>query len=103
MAEVNGFHFNTETGDIKMYAGDTGSCLWGCEIEGGDEWPSTGRGLWTVTAPSGEIVMQRIYRFEDGIRSTTTTRTNGSPAPTGQSGVSTLRRSGTGRRARPGA
>ena len=65
MAEVNGFKFNKETGDIKMYAGDTGSCLWGCEIEGGDEWPSTGRGLWTVTAPSGEIVMQRIYRFDD--------------------------------------
>ena len=65
MAEVKGFHFDTATGNIKMCAGDTGSCLWGCEIEDVAEWPSTGRGLWTVTAPGGEIVMQRIYRFDD--------------------------------------
>ena len=65
MAEVKGFHFDPATGNIKMCAGDTGSCLWGCELEDGAAWPSTGRGLWTVTAPGGEIVMQRIYRFDD--------------------------------------
>ena len=65
MATVNGFHFDKATGNIKMCAGDTGSCLWGCEIEGGGEWPSTGRGLWTVTDSGGNIMMQRIYRFDD--------------------------------------
>ena len=66
MAEVKGFEFNPTTGNIKMCAGDTGSCLWGCQIgDGSTEWPSTGRGLWTVTAPGGAIVMQRIYRFDD--------------------------------------
>lgn len=65
MAEVKGFDFNKTTGNIKMRAGDTGSCLWGCAIDGGGEWPSTGRGLWTVTGKGGEIMMQRIYRFDD--------------------------------------
>ena len=65
MGQATGFQFDKNTGNIRMNAGDTGSCLWGCEIEGGAGWPSTGRGLWTVTRPGGEIVMQRIYRFDN--------------------------------------
>lgn len=65
MAEVRGFKFFPETGNIEMSSGDTGSCLWCCLLEDGGTWPETGRGLWTVTAPSGEIVMQRIYRFDN--------------------------------------
>ena len=65
MAEIKGFEFNPVTGNIKMRSGDTGSCVWRCLIDGGGEWPSTGRGQWTVTGSGGEIMMQRIYRFDD--------------------------------------
>ncbi len=65
MAEATGFIFNTATGNIEMNAGDTGSFKVHCSRLSGETWPSTARMLWTVTAPSGEIVMQRIYRMDD--------------------------------------
>lgn len=65
MAEATGFIFDKATGNIEMNAGDTGSCKWHITRKSGDSWPDTARMLWTVTAPSGEIVMQRLYRLDD--------------------------------------
>ena len=65
MARVNGFVFNAETGDLTMYAGDTGSFAVHCSRHSGEDWPSTARMLFTVKGPTGEIVMQRIYRLDD--------------------------------------
>lgn len=62
---ATGFVFDKETGDISMNAGDTGSCKWHFTRESGDAWPETARALWTVKSPSGDIVMQRIYRLDD--------------------------------------
>ena len=64
MPQVNGFVFNTETGNINMYAGDTGSFFMRVNRENGDEWPSTARLLYTVKGAEG-IVLQRIYRLDD--------------------------------------
>lgn len=64
MPQVNGFVFNTETGNINMYAGDTGSFFMRVSRENGDEWPSTARLLYTVKGAEG-IVLQRIYRLDD--------------------------------------
>ena len=65
MAQVDGFIFNTETGDINMYAGDTGSFFMQFERESGDAWTSDARMLFTVKNSAGEIVMQRLYRLDD--------------------------------------
>ena len=65
MARVNGFVFNAETGDLTMYAGDTGSFAVHCSRHSGEDWPSTARMLFTVKDPAGTIVMQRIYRLDD--------------------------------------
>ena len=65
MAKVKGFDFNTETGDLSMYAGDTGSFKIHVSRESGDDWPDTARMLYTVKSPTGEIVLQRIYRLDD--------------------------------------
>lgn len=62
MGQVNGFDFNKKTGDLNMYAGDTGSFYMKIERESGDDWPDTARLLFTVKKANGEIVMQRIYR-----------------------------------------
>ncbi len=64
MPQVNGFVFNTETGNVNMYAGDTGSFFMRVSRENGDEWPSTARLLYTVKGAEG-IVLQRIYRLDD--------------------------------------
>lgn len=65
MAEATGFIFDKATGNIEMNAGDTGSFKVHCSRLSGETWPSTARMLWTVTSPTGEIVMQRIYRMDD--------------------------------------
>lgn len=65
MANAKGFLFIKETGNIEMNAGDTGSFKVHCNRLSGEDWPSTARMLWTVTSPTGEIVMQRIYRMDD--------------------------------------
>ena len=65
MGQVNGFVFNKETGDINMYAGDTGSFYMKIERESGEDWPDTARLLFTVKKANGENVMQRIYRPDD--------------------------------------
>lgn len=65
MPQVKGFDFNAETGDIEMYAGDTGSFFFRIERESGDAWPDTARALFTVINQQGEIVMQRLYRLDD--------------------------------------
>lgn len=64
MPQVNGFVFNTETGNINMYAGDTGSFFMRVSRENGDSWLDTARLLYTVKGAEG-IVLQRIYRLDD--------------------------------------
>ena len=59
------FVFNDETCAITMHQGDTGSFKIGATREGGDEWTSDDRMLFTVKNGQGEIVMQRIYRLDD--------------------------------------
>ena len=74
MPQVNGFVFDTTTGNVSMYAGDTGSFFMKFERESGDSWPDTARMLYTVKGGSGDIVMQRLYRLDDqwdvGVKST---------------------------------
>ena len=65
MAKATGFHHDKETGNIEMNAGDTGSFWVHCSRKSGEDWPETARMLYTITGPSGEIVMQRIYRLDD--------------------------------------
>ena len=65
MPQVNGFVFDTATGNVSLYAGDTGSYFVKFERESGDAWPDTARMLYTVKNGSGEIVMQRLYRLDD--------------------------------------
>lgn len=65
MPQVNGFVFDRETGDISMYAGDTGSFFVLFERESGDSWPDTARLLFTVKNGQGDIVMQRLYRLDN--------------------------------------
>ena len=65
MAKATGFQHDNETADIMMNAGATGSFKVHCSRLSGDDWPDTARMLWTVTSPTGEIVMQRIYRMDD--------------------------------------
>ena len=65
MANATGFQFDPVTGNIKMNAGDTGAFCVHCARSSGDDWPSTARMLFTVTSPSGDIVLQRIYRLDD--------------------------------------
>ncbi len=65
MAKATGFIFDPETGDIQMNAGDTGSFAVHCARSSGEDWPAEARMLYTVTAPSGDVVLQRIYRLDD--------------------------------------
>ena len=65
MAKATGFQHNNETGDIRMNAGDTGSFWVHCSRKSGEDWPSTARMLYTIRNPSGQIVLQRIYRLDD--------------------------------------
>jgi hypothetical protein len=65
MANAPGFIFNTETGNIIMNAGDTGSFKVHCARKSGENWTENSRMLFTVRDPQGEIVMQRIYRLDD--------------------------------------
>ena len=65
MAQVDGFVFDTETGNLSLYAGDTGSFALRIRRSGGESWPDTARMLYTVKNGAGDIVMQRIYRLDD--------------------------------------
>jgi len=60
------FHFDSETCEIKMHRGDTGSKWIHAERGSGEAWTAADRCLFTVRSQSGnEIVMQRIYRLDD--------------------------------------
>ena len=65
MAKATGFEIDLETGDIKMNAGDTGSFKVHCARKSGNDWTENSRMLFTITSPTGEIVLQRIYRLDD--------------------------------------
>ena len=65
MAKATGFNHDNETGNILMNAGDTGSFIVHCSRKSGEAWTSDSRMLYTITAASGEIVLQRIYRLDD--------------------------------------
>lgn len=65
MARATGFHFDPESGNLHLNAGDTGSFKVHCARGSGDDWPDTARMLFTVVNGSGEVVMQRIYRLDD--------------------------------------
>lgn len=65
MPQVKGFDFDKTTGNINMYAGDTGSFKVHCARQSGDNWTEDSRMLFTVKNPQGEIVLQRIYRLDD--------------------------------------
>jgi hypothetical protein len=64
MGAVNGFVFDKDTGNVRMYAGDTGSYKLHVTRESGEAWTEDARLLYTVTGASG-IVIQRIYRLDD--------------------------------------
>ena len=64
MGAVNGFVFDKNTGNVKMYAGDTGSYKLHVTRESGESWTEDSRLLYTITGASG-IVIQRIYRLDD--------------------------------------
>ena len=64
MPQVNGFVFDKNTGNVNMYAGDTGSFFLRVQRESVDSWPDTARMLFTVKGAEG-IVLQRIYRLDD--------------------------------------
>ena len=59
------FDFNKSTYAITMHAGDTGSKWIRATRESETAWTEDDRCLFTVTAPDGSIVMQRIYRLDD--------------------------------------
>lgn len=65
MPQVNGFVFDKSTGNINMYAGDTGSFFVQFVRESGDAWPDTARMLYTIKSGDGTIMLQRIYRLDD--------------------------------------
>jgi len=65
MAQATGFVHHKDTGNIEMNAGDTGSFKVHCGRKSGAAWPATGRMLYTIKNPQGEIVLQRIYRMDD--------------------------------------
>ena len=66
MPQVNGFVFDKNTGNINMYAGDTGSFFIQINrVDSEDAWPDTARMLYTVKDGGGQIVMQRLYRLDD--------------------------------------
>ena len=65
MAKATGFIFDTETGDIRMNQGDTGSFKVHCSRKSGEDWTRDSRMLYTIRNPQNEIVLQRIYRLDD--------------------------------------
>ena len=65
MAKATGFYHDTETGNIRMNQGDTGSFLVHASRASGDDWTSDSRMLYTIRNAQGEIVLQRIYRLDD--------------------------------------
>lgn len=65
MPQVKGFDFDKTTGNIEMYAGDTGSFFMQFVRESGEAWTEDARMLYTVKNAQGEIVMQRLYALDD--------------------------------------
>ena len=65
MPQVKGFDFDKTTGNIVMFAGDTGAFFMQFVRESGDAWTADARMLFTVKNNQGEIVMQRLYSLND--------------------------------------
>lgn len=65
MPQVEGFVFHKDTGDIEMYAGDTGSFFAQFVPESGNAFTEHARLLFTIKNGQGEIMMQRLYRLDD--------------------------------------
>lgn len=59
------FNVNTETMEISMHAGDTGSFWIHGERESETAWTEDDRMLFTITNQQGEIMLQRFYRLDD--------------------------------------
>ena len=59
------FSRNEDGTAITMHAGDTGAFKVHATRKSGTAWDEYDRMLWTVTSPTGEIVMQRFYRLDD--------------------------------------
>lgn len=59
------FNFDSNTCAITLHAGDTGSKWIHATRASEEQWTEDDRCLFTVRNPSGEIVMQRIYRLDD--------------------------------------
>ena len=56
---------NADATVISLFSGDTGSFVVAAERQSGTDFTEDDRMQFTVTAPSGEIVMQRWYRLDD--------------------------------------
>ena len=65
MAQATGFQFDSETGNITMNAGDTGSFKVECTRKSGEAWTEYDRMLFTIKGGQGEAMIQRIYRLDD--------------------------------------
>ena len=65
MAKATGFQFDTESGNIQMNRGDTGSFKVHCSRSSGESWTSDSRMLFTIKNSQGDIMLQRIYRLDD--------------------------------------
>ena len=65
MPKATGFQFDSETGNVKMNSGDTGSYWVHATRGNGESWTENSRMLYTVTSAQGDIMMQRIYRLDN--------------------------------------
>lgn len=58
------FHFDPTTGNVTLHQGDTGSYTVTCARSSGADFGEDDRMLYSVESPSGELVMQRLYRLD---------------------------------------
>lgn len=62
------FIVDTETGNVSMHVGDTGSYVIRATRSGGEPFSADDRMLYTVKDVNNKIVMQRTYRLiNDGL------------------------------------
>ena len=59
------FNRNEDATAITMHAGDTGAFKVHATRKTGTDWTEDDRMLFTITAPTGEKVLQRFYRLDD--------------------------------------
>lgn len=59
------FNVNTETMEITMHQGDTGSFKVSATRGSGEAWTEDDRALFTVRNQQGEAVLKRYYRLDD--------------------------------------